>query len=122
VPFTEIPVVDFAPMFAPDPQGHRAVGEAVREACTRVGFFYVRNHRVDPALTERTFEAAKRFFDLPLERKPAVDVARSPNMRGYTKLLGENTDPTARGDLHEDFDLALDLPVDDPDVAAGVFG
>ena len=31
-------------------------------------------------------------------------MANSPNLRGYTKLLGENTDPTSRGDLHEGFD------------------
>ena len=122
VPFTEIPVIDFAAMFADDPAGRRAVGDAVRAACTEVGFFYVRNHRVPDAIVDRTFEAARRFFDLPLERKMAVDIARSPNMRGYTPLLGENTDPTARGDLHEGFDLALDLGDDDPDVQAGVFG
>ena len=122
VPFTEIPVVDFAPMFEPDRAGREAVGAAVRDACTRVGFFYAANHRVDPTVIERTFAAAHRFFDLPLDRKLAVDIANSPNLRGYTRLLGENTDPTARGDLHEGFDLALDLPQDDPDVAAGVFG
>ena len=122
VPFTEIPVIDFAPMFAPDRAARQAVGDAVRDACTQVGFFYVRNHQVDPALIARTFAQAKRFFALPLQRKLAVDVANSPNLRGYTKLLGENTDPTSRGDLHEGFDLALELGPDDPDVAAGVFG
>jgi isopenicillin N synthase-like dioxygenase len=122
VPFTEIPVIDFAPMFGADPKAKLAVGEAVRDACTQVGFFYVKNHDVSPALIERTFEAARRFFDLPLVRKLEVDIANSPNLRGYTKLLGENTDPTARGDLHEGFDLALDLPPEDPDVVAGVFG
>lgn len=122
VSFTEIPVVDFAAMSGADRAARLRVGEAVRDACTRVGFFYVRNHGVDPALIDSTFKAAHRFFDLPLERKLAVDIAHSPNLRGYTKLLGENTDPTARGDLHEGFDLALDLPPDDPDVVAGVFG
>ena len=122
VPFTEIPVVDFAPIFGGDPAAKQAVGDAVRDACTRVGFFYARNHSVDPAVIAATFAAAHRFFDLPLARKQAVDIAASPNLRGYTALLGENTDPTARGDLHEGFDLALDLPADDPDVLAGVFG
>ncbi|MGE3290322.1 MAG: isopenicillin N synthase family dioxygenase [Geminicoccaceae bacterium] len=122
VPFTEIPVIDFRPMFEPDRAAREAVGAAVRDACTRVGFFYAANHRVDPGVIGRTFEGAHRFFDLPLEEKLAVDVANSPNLRGYTKLLGENTDPTARGDLHEGFDLALELPPSDPDVAAGVFG
>jgi len=122
VPFTEIPVIDFAPMAGSDAAARRAVGDAVRDACTRVGFFYVTNHSVPAAVIDATFAAARRFFDLPLERKLAVDIAKSPNLRGYTKLLGENTDPTARGDLHEGFDLALDLPESDPDVQAGVFG
>lgn len=122
VPFTEIPVIDFTPMAGNDAEAKHKVGQEVRDACTRVGFFYVRNHGVSPALIERTFKAAHRFFDLPLERKLTVDIASSPNMRGYTRLLGENTDPTARGDLHEGFDLALDLSVDDPDVVADVFG
>lgn len=122
VPFTEIPVIDFGPMHGRDAAARQAVGDAVRDACTRVGFFYVRNHEVAPALIERTFAAARGFFDLPLERKLAVDIANSPNLRGYTKLLGENTDPTSRGDLHEGFDLALEIPADDPDVRAGVFG
>ncbi|MFO1078998.1 MAG: 2-oxoglutarate and iron-dependent oxygenase domain-containing protein, partial [Reyranellaceae bacterium] len=122
VPFTEIPVIDFAPMATGDALARQAVGDAVRDACTRVGFFYVKNHTVPQPVIDRTFAAAHRFFDLPLESKLAVDVARSPNLRGYTRLLGENTDPTARGDLHEGFDLALELSESDPDVQAGVFG
>lgn len=122
VAFTEIPVIDFAPMRGADAQARRAVGAAVHDACTRVGFFYARGHGIDPAVIARAFDAAHAFFDLPLAEKQAVDVSRSPNLRGYTALLAENTDPTARGDLHEGFDLALELPLDDPDVRAGVFG
>ena len=122
IPFTSIPVVDFAPMLRGSLADRLAVGEAVRDACTRVGFFYAKNHGVDPAIIDATYAAAHRFFDLPMDRKRAVDISKSPNMRGYTPLLGENTDPTSRGDLHEGFDLALELPADDPDVAAGVFG
>lgn len=122
VPFTEIPVIDFAPMFGADPAGRRAVGDAVRDACTRVGFFYVKNHRVPQETIDRTFDAAHRFFDLPLDEKMKVDIAKSPNLRGYTPLLGENTDPANRGDMHEGFDIALDLDDSDPDVRAGVFG
>lgn len=122
VPFTEIPVIDFAAMRGGDPAARRAVGEAVRDACVNVGFFYARNHGVDPAIVEATFAAAHRFFDLPLADKLAVHIDKNPNLRGYTPLLAENTDPTARGDLHEGFDIALDVPADDPDVVAGVFG
>ncbi|PWR03774.1 isopenicillin N synthase family oxygenase [Meridianimarinicoccus roseus] len=120
--FDSIPVIDFGPMRGDDPAARNAVGEAVRNACTQVGFFYARNHGVPQAIIDATFDAAHRFFDLPLDRKQAISVEKSDAMRGYTPLLGENTDPENKGDLHEGFDLALDLPADDPDVAAGVFG
>jgi len=87
-----------------------------------VGFFYAKGHAVPQATIDATFAAARRFFDLPLERKTAVDIAQSPNMRGYTPMLGENTHEDNAGDLHEGFDLALELGADDPDVRAGVFG
>ena len=54
VPFTEIPVIDFGPMFESDRAAREAVGAAVRDACTRVGFFYAANHRVDTGVIGRT--------------------------------------------------------------------
>ena len=34
-----------------------------------------------------------------------MDIHKTANFKGYTALLGENTDPEGRGDLHEGFDL-----------------
>lgn len=121
-PFAEIPLIDFSAMYGDDLQARRAVGDAVRQACTEVGFFYAKGHQVPSATIDATFAAARDFFALPLEAKMSVDISRSPNMRGYTPMLGENTNEDNAGDMHEGFDLALDLGVDDPDVLAGVFG
>ncbi|MEM7210473.1 MAG: 2-oxoglutarate and iron-dependent oxygenase domain-containing protein [Pseudomonadota bacterium] len=121
-PFEEIPVIDFGPMQSDDAAARAAVGEAVRKACTEVGFFYATNHGMPQSVIDDTFSAAHRFFDLPMDAKQAISVEKSDAIRGYTPLLGENTDPDNNGDLHEGFDLALDLPLDDADVAAGVFG
>jgi isopenicillin N synthase-like dioxygenase len=57
-----------------------------------------------------------------MEAKAAVSIDKSPLLRGYTPLLAENTNPDNKGDLHEGFDLALDLAETDPDVQSGVFG
>ncbi|MCQ4273247.1 isopenicillin N synthase family oxygenase [Pseudomonas kuykendallii] len=122
LPFSEIPVIDFSAMYGDDPEARQRVGEEVRKACTEVGFFYARGHGVPDEVIDATFSAAHRFFDLPLEVKKAVDIDRSPNMRGYTPMLGENTNEEGQGDMHEGFDLALEVPADDPDVQAGVFG
>lgn len=121
-PFSEIPVIDFAAMYGSDAEARRQVGEAVRQACTQVGFFYAKGHGVPQAVIADTFLAAHRFFDLSLEQKLALDISQSENMRGYTPMLGENTNEENAGDMHEGFDLALDLAADDPDVLAGVFG
>ncbi|MDO6806161.1 2-oxoglutarate and iron-dependent oxygenase domain-containing protein, partial [Wenyingzhuangia sp. 1_MG-2023] len=40
VPFSSIPVIDFSAMYSDDSAAGAAVGEAVRRACTEVGFFY----------------------------------------------------------------------------------
>ena len=62
------------------------------------------------ALIDATFAECPRFFGLPLEEKMRIHVSNSQNNSGYTPLLEENTDPTAKGDLHEAFDLAHELP------------
>ncbi len=36
------------------------------------------------------------------------DIHKSPNYKGYTALLGENTDSNGLGDLHEGFDLGYE--------------
>ena len=121
-PFSAIPLIDFSPMLSDDPAERAKVGAAVREACTQVGFFYARGHGVPQGVIEATFSAAHRFFALGEDDKRAIAVEHSDNNRGYTPLLGENTDPTAKGDMHEAFDFALELDAGDPDLARGLFG
>lgn len=119
VPFDSLPVIDLAPIFGNDPEAKAQLAESLRKACTEVGFFYIKNHNVPQSVIDGAFATAKRFFAQSTEDKMAVHVAKSTNNRGYAALLEENTDPTARGDLHESFDVALEVPKDDPDVKAG---
>lgn len=62
-------------------------------------------HGVPEKVIDGGFAEAKRFFDLPLEEKEKIDIHKSENMKGYTKLKGENVDPANRGDMHEGFDI-----------------
>ncbi len=121
-PFRSIPEIDIAALHADDLDAAQAVAMEIRDACINVGFFYVTGHEVDTALLQKTFDEAHRFFGLPLDEKAAVSILNSPTMRGYTGLLEENTDPDNDGDLHEAFDLGLDLTPDDPDATAGIYG
>jgi len=122
-PFTSIPTVDISPLIAGDDESAmQGVAEAIRDACVEVGFFYVSGHGVARSFVDETFETTKRFFHPSYEEKAAVSILNSPKMRGYTGLLEENTDPDGGGDLHEAFDMGLDLADSDPDAHRDVYG
>ena len=127
IPFDAIPVIDFTAMQESGscPEGcsqsddRQRVAAQLRDACIQVGFFYVKNHGVPQSVIDAAFAQAQRFFALPLPEKMDIHISRSVNHRGYVPLLEENTDPTAKGDLHEAIDFALEVPDTDPDVLAG---
>ncbi len=123
-PFHEIPVIDFGPMAGGDAVARQAVAAALKDAATRVGFFYIKNHGVPAAIIAAMFTYGPKFFELPLEEKMQVHVKLSRNNSGYTPLLEENTDPTGKGDLHEAYDMALELAPDDPELQGekGLYG
>ncbi|MEM9653174.1 MAG: 2-oxoglutarate and iron-dependent oxygenase domain-containing protein [Actinomycetota bacterium] len=121
-PFESIPHVDIARLFEADPAGHAEVAAELRAACLEVGFFYLSGHGVPRSQVEDTFDIARTFFAKPDEEKAQVSILNSSKMRGYTGLLEENTDPDNDGDLHEAFDIGLDLPADDPDANGDVYG
>ncbi|KIO16910.1 hypothetical protein M407DRAFT_33441 [Tulasnella calospora MUT 4182] len=103
--FDAIPIIDLQGGVIQDPELRASVAKEIRDACINVGFFYVSNHGVDPTLIADVVRQAKRFFDLPSAEKMEFDIHKSDNFKGYTPLLGENTDPENRGDLHEAFDI-----------------
>jgi isopenicillin N synthase-like dioxygenase len=113
----EIPVLDIAPLVARDAAGAAAVGAAMREASERIGFFYISGHGVPDALTQGVFSTAARFFALPEEQK--AEVAVNKRHRGWIGHGGAKMYGTAKADLKESFVWGLELPEDDPEVAAG---
>lgn len=76
----------------------------LREATHDVGFFYLRGHGMDPALIQRMFDQARRFFALPQPDKDAVSMLHSPHFRGYTRTGGELT--LGKMDWREQIDIA----------------
>ncbi|KAI0770560.1 Clavaminate synthase-like protein [Fomes fomentarius] len=103
--FEDIPIINLSDASNPDPVIRRALADEIRDVCINVGFFYVKNHGIPEETICDAVDAAKRFFALPLSSKMAIDIHKSANFKGYTALLGENTNPENRGDLHEGFDI-----------------
>lgn len=121
VPFSEIPVIDLAPLdHEPGPALDGAVA-ALKRACQDIGFFYVCNHGVPDATIEQAYIQAGKFFALPDDIKRRVHCSRSPVIvRGYVPYGGTHADAAAQPDFHEAFEVGLELPDTDPDVMAGV--
>lgn len=77
----------------------------------------MKNHAISEGTIKDTLSSAKRFFSLSPAQKQALDIHKSSNFKGYTALLGENTNPENRGDLHEGFDLGWEEKESQPDDA-----
>jgi isopenicillin N synthase-like dioxygenase len=81
-----IPTVDISPFLA-DPSSEAAehVVEAMRDACTKYGFFYLMGHGVSEADRQGHMDRAKLFFTLPHDEKMEVWIGKcmGKSHRGY---------------------------------------
>ncbi|MFV0473305.1 MAG: isopenicillin N synthase family dioxygenase [Pikeienuella sp.] len=114
-----LPVIDLGPLRGDDPEAKRRTADEMGAAAREVGFFYVANHGVEPSMIQDAYDAAESFFALPDEVKRRYYIGESLNHRGYVPFTekGDYADEINRN--YEAFDLALDLPSDDPDYLAG---
>ncbi|MEU9076788.1 2-oxoglutarate and iron-dependent oxygenase domain-containing protein [Kitasatospora sp. NPDC048538] len=103
--FKEVPVISIAPLVTPDPDpaALRETVEQIGAACLDVGFFYVRDHGIAEADSRELFDAAQKFFALPLEEKMRIRLGITEQFRGYVPLGGEVTG--GKTDWHECLDL-----------------
>ena len=117
--FTEIPIIDFAPMREDDYSSKLKVAKDVYRACTEVGFFYIKNHGVPGDAIDKLFETSHRFFAMDEESKLKIDISQSSFSRGYIPMYGEKNNQHSKGDLKETFDMAIEVDEADSDFLAG---
>jgi isopenicillin N synthase-like dioxygenase len=75
----------------------------LRAAAHGLGGFYLSGHGVDEAQIRDAFALSRRFFDLPERGKLAIEMAKSPHFRGYTRVGWERTRGLA--DWREQIDI-----------------
>lgn len=115
----QLPLIDFSPFLTGSSSEQNQVAREIGRACREVGFFSIVEHGVPLDLIEAVFQANRDFHRLPASKKEEILLTKSPNHRGYHPFQAESTDPNSDPDLKEAFDMALELPMDDPDVLAG---
>lgn len=107
-----IPVIDIAP--ALDGRDVAKVAREIHQAATGSGFFYIKNHGIDPALIAQAFQVAKDFFAAPQEVKETIAV--NTNQRGWMKPGMSRLAGSKTHDLKEVFFWGAETAMDDPDL------
>ncbi|MCQ1951304.1 MULTISPECIES: isopenicillin N synthase family oxygenase [Arthrobacter] len=113
-----IPVLDLSTARDADGSFNPEFIDQLRDATHRIGFFQLVGYGAAQARVEELFDVTKRFFDLPLEDRLALDNRNSPHFRGYTRLGTEIT--KGRPDAREQVDFGperapvADYPADQP--------
>jgi hypothetical protein len=109
--FTTIPVINVAGIYSDKIEDRKAVAEKIRDACTRVGFFYIEGHSIPEEVVDKVFDLGKQFFELDFEEKMKLFINNTPNYRGYTPLFGSgNPSKDGLGSKSSAF-LCLNLPL-----------
>ncbi|UYV17927.1 isopenicillin N synthase family oxygenase [Halomonas qaidamensis] len=116
--FQTIPVIDIDPLLHGNTAARRAVANALGRAAREVGFFQMVGHGIDDSLRHGLITQAKRFFAQSTDAKMQRYIGHYHHHRGYVPPGEESPDPT-KPDMKEAFDLAFELPANDPDVVAG---
>ncbi|KAI6114509.1 hypothetical protein F5141DRAFT_1291217 [Pisolithus sp. B1] len=113
--FDSIPVIDIGR--ASTPEERAALARQIRDACVKVGFFYVSNHGIPQEIIDAVFSAMKAYFSLPLETKMKLYHRKGANYRGYAPVSDANFSAESRGDLFEGFVIGWEelIPKEDED-------
>jgi len=119
-PADHIPVIDLAASFSADLAERRQVAWEIHKACRETGFFYVKNHGIAAKLIDDQFAWARRFFELPVAQKMAIDMRNSATKLGYEPMGAQVLDSQDDGaeqapsDLKEGFQFGMELADEHP--------
>jgi isopenicillin N synthase-like dioxygenase len=58
----------------------------LRSACCDTGVFYVVNHGIQSSLCSQVIKSSRQFFGLSPEQKTEIDISRSANFRGFSRM------------------------------------
>ncbi|HUK59066.1 MAG TPA: 2OG-Fe(II) oxygenase family protein [Stellaceae bacterium] len=122
-----IPVIDFSAYTKGAGLEERLrVGQTLRAACLKTGFFYLVNHGISQAEFDVAHAWGLMFFELPRAEKAKIDKSNHPARQGWMPVGGTNPDANPDKDADQKETLVLPRELlpgerqgDNPAVAAG---
>ncbi len=109
-----IPVIDLSAFVNGGEHQRAEVIETLGKALHEVGFVGVINHGIPKQLVDDYYQAAKRFFSLPVDIKRKYEIPGGAGQRGYTSFGKEHAKQSDVGDLKEFFQLGQEVTDGDP--------
>lgn len=121
-PNDEIPILDLGPYLAGQEGAAREVAETLTWIQEEIGFYYIVNHGIAPAVIVAAYDQVEKFHDLPLAQKLKLQV--NERSVGYvpirsTVYVTSDVNDNTRKDLNENFRLVRERPDDHPSIRAG---
>ncbi|KOC16917.1 2OG-Fe(II) oxygenase family oxidoreductase [Aspergillus flavus AF70] len=120
---TTIPTVDISPFLDENasPEAKERVVDAMRDACTTFGFFYLVGHGIPEEDRQAVLNCAKRYFYLPKEDKMEtwIGKAMGRSFRGYEPPALQVHQEGLLPDTKEGFIIGRETHADAPE--AGTF-
>lgn len=116
---SSLPVVDVSALLGSDPRAKRRAAHALGSAAEEYGFLYIEGHGISRPTIDSVYGQAASWFRRPLSEKLDYYIGRSRNHRGYVPQSEQGLYPDEGARHYEAFDLALELPADDPQVRHG---
>ena len=111
-----IPVFDLRRFDSADPAAVAGAARELDAICRGTGFLVIRNHGVSEAVQHAMYDAARCFFDLPLDAKMTVRRPHHDQNRGYIPYGEETLARMHGGDTPPDFKEVFAIgPFDRPD-------
>lgn len=113
-----IPIIDISPWRAGTTEERDALGRAINDACSTVGFLKISGHGVPTTLVERMEAVTTAFFDLPESQKCTLESPSPEINRGYapmgTEALSYSVGLETPPDLFEAFNVGVQNHTLDP--------
>ncbi|KAG7887665.1 hypothetical protein KL936_004362 [Ogataea polymorpha] len=112
--FDHIPILDISRMWSDDFEERKSLSTELREVCSKVGFFYAKNHGVPKEIASGPFRQARNFFSQPMEKKMEVYTGLLPEncYYGYHPLAEYNMNGKKYNDLYEAFNFGYEFEED----------
>jgi len=108
IALSDIPVIDMAGLRGNDRVAARESALALRAVSEEVGFFYVENHGVSEQVMSAADAAARKFFEMPLEKKSEVAINESHH--GFIRVGEAKMYDGAKIDLKESYIWGFEPP------------